>query len=264
MKKTAHRVEEVAGGGELRLKRRRNQRGAIGPGALLVEGGDQRQPAGDVLIAQPAGTLLHVGFEMKDGVAELGLPGAGEFGNALHQRLPLAAHQPWQKLVVELAEERAIAGQKAGVEQGERAFDVVGVEAVTLARGARGRTDAQPGIPQLAAEGADLLLDLGIRRLGAEKQQVNVGVREKLGAPESPDGGQGEAGRIVAEQVAPKTDNHVADQFAALADGDAPVAGELEGASDAGRLAGVKLIERAAGRCRGHGNTSWAGTVIRR
>ena len=49
-------------------------------GLLQVE--QNREPDRQVIVAQSAGTILQIGLEVKDGVAELGVAGAGNFARA--------------------------------------------------------------------------------------------------------------------------------------------------------------------------------------
>ena len=50
----------------------------------------QVEPVGQLVIAQTAGTLFDIGFEMKDGVAVFLMTNPGEFGEPVDDAAPLA------------------------------------------------------------------------------------------------------------------------------------------------------------------------------
>ncbi len=104
-------------------------------GFLQVE--EQRKPDGEVVVAQAAGTILQVRLEMKDGVAVLGVAGAGNLAQLLRDRVPLAQNQAGKDRLMQLLVERELAGQKAAVERGQGEFEVVGIEPARFFDGAR-------------------------------------------------------------------------------------------------------------------------------
>ena len=74
MKKAADRNQKVERRVELLPQRRRQQRLLVRPAALFLHCGDQRQPVRQVVVAQAARPIFHIGLEMKDGVAEFVVP----------------------------------------------------------------------------------------------------------------------------------------------------------------------------------------------
>ncbi len=87
------------------------------------------EPDGQVKVAQPAGTILQVGFQVKDRVAELGVARAGDLAQLLRDVVPLAQHQTGKGNLVELLVKRKLAGQEAAVERSDGELQIVGVEA---------------------------------------------------------------------------------------------------------------------------------------
>ena len=61
-----------------------------GPLFGLFEVEQQGKPDGQMIVAKAAWTLLQVGLQVKDGVAVLGVAGAGNFAQLLRNRVPLA------------------------------------------------------------------------------------------------------------------------------------------------------------------------------
>ncbi len=57
------------------------------------------EPLRDVRIAQPSRTVLKVGLQMEDGVAEAEMAGARHFGESLHQHIGFARHKLRQNLL---------------------------------------------------------------------------------------------------------------------------------------------------------------------
>ena len=77
---------------------------------------EQGKPGSEVEVAKAAGTLFQVGFEMKDGVAVLGVAGAGDFAELLGDLVPLAEDEAGDGFVVELLIEGKAAGEEAVIE----------------------------------------------------------------------------------------------------------------------------------------------------
>jgi hypothetical protein len=92
---------------------------------------------------------------VEDGVAELGVAGAGDLAQLLGDGVPLAQHQAGQDGLMELLVERELAGQEAAVERGQREFEVVGVEAAGFLDGAGTGAGAQADVPHALDDGAD-------------------------------------------------------------------------------------------------------------
>jgi hypothetical protein len=96
VEKTSGGGEEVEGGLGVAAGALEDAAALAGPLLGLLEVEEQGEPDGEVVVAQAAGTILEVGFEMKDGVAELGVAGAGNLAQLLGDGVPLAQHQAGQ------------------------------------------------------------------------------------------------------------------------------------------------------------------------
>ena len=59
------------------LKRGRQDRVVAGPHMILLDRGQQREPANHIVIAQSARPVLYIGFQVEDGASELAVPRAG-------------------------------------------------------------------------------------------------------------------------------------------------------------------------------------------
>src|ERR1019366_2954624 len=154
---------------------------------------DRLQPSRYMQVAQPAGTLFQVGFQMKDGVAEAQMAGASDFRQALHQDIRLACYKLWQALFMETLKQPGIAAQKAAVEQRDGELDIVGVEACALVEGARRRADPQAGVPHFLAHAAHRVLHPAAKSVVlSQEQKVNVGMRKECAATEATRCGQRE------------------------------------------------------------------------
>ena len=128
-------VEETSRGGEEVEGRLGVAAGALedaaavaGPLLGLFEVEEQGEPDGEVVVAQAAGTVLEVRLQVKDGVAEFGVAGAGDLAELLGDGVPLAQHQAGQDSLMKLLVEGELAGEEAAVEGGQGEFEVVGVE----------------------------------------------------------------------------------------------------------------------------------------
>ena len=60
------------------------------------------EPHREMVIAQSSGAIFQVGLQMKDGIAKLGMPRAGNLAQLLRNRRPLAQHQAGKSDVVKL------------------------------------------------------------------------------------------------------------------------------------------------------------------
>ena len=139
-------VEETSGGGEeveggfgVAARALEDAAALARPLFCLLQVKEQGEPDGEMVVAQAAGTVFQVGFEMKDGVAEFGVAGAGDFAELLRDGVPLAEDEAGKGGLVELLIERELAGEEAAVESGEGEFEIVGIEAAGFFDGARGR-----------------------------------------------------------------------------------------------------------------------------
>ena len=121
-------------------------------GLLQME--QNRKPDRQVIVAQPAGTVLQIGLQVKDRVAELGVPGAGNLAQLLRNGVPLAQHEAGKGHLVQLLVKGKLAGQKAAIEGGEGEFQVVGIEAARLFHGAGTGAGPQANVPHALDDGA--------------------------------------------------------------------------------------------------------------
>src|SRR5580704_1995866 len=95
-------------------------------GVFEVE--QQGEPDGEMVIAQPAWTIFEIGFEVKDGVAVLGVAGARNLSELLRDGVPFAQDEAGKDGLVQLLVERKLASEEATVEGGERELEVIGIE----------------------------------------------------------------------------------------------------------------------------------------
>src|SRR2546422_9897140 len=89
MKKTARGREKVEGGVARRAEFRRGELFERIHGAA-----EAQQPASGIEITETAGRFFEVGFEMKDGVAVLGMAPDGHIGKRLHEAAAGAGQRP--------------------------------------------------------------------------------------------------------------------------------------------------------------------------
>ncbi len=80
----------------------------------FLEVKEQGEPDGEVVVAQAAGTVLEVGLEVEDGVAELGVAGAGDLAELLRDGVPLAQHEAGEDGLVKLLVERETGRRGSG------------------------------------------------------------------------------------------------------------------------------------------------------
>ncbi len=80
--------------------------------------GEAGEPGAGVCVAEASGTLLHVGFEVEEGVAEAGVAGADDLQQAAEDAFAVALDEPGDGFLEELRADGGIAGERAGVEQG--------------------------------------------------------------------------------------------------------------------------------------------------
>ena len=86
----------------------------LGPSLFRLQRGKQRKPLRQVVVSQAARALLDVGFEMKDGVAVLRVPGAGDLREVLHDGVPLAQGESGEQLPFETLVERQVTSDRNG------------------------------------------------------------------------------------------------------------------------------------------------------
>ncbi len=132
VEKTACGGEEVKGGLSVAARALEDAAALPGPLLCLFQMEEQGEPDGEMVVAQAAWTILQVRFQMKDGVTELFMAGAGDLAQLLRDGVPLAQNQTGKGRLVELLVEREVAGEEAAVEGGQSELEVVGVEAAGL------------------------------------------------------------------------------------------------------------------------------------
>ena len=234
VKKTSRGGEEVEGRLGVAAGALEDAAALAGPLPGLLEVEQNGEPDGKVVVAQAAGTILEVGLQMKNRVAELGVAGAGNFAQFLGDRRPLAQNQARKGDLVQLLVERKLAGQKAAIEGGEGEFKVVGVKSAGLLRGAGTGAGAKADVPHALDDGADRLagLLLGLF-VGESKEDVDVGEREEIFAPIAAQGQQGNVQRGQAgEGPAPHFNEDTVNHGGSPADRGGAVAGPLTRLAD--------------------------------
>ena len=170
--------------------------GIAGTGvAQLFEPGDQLE------VAKPAGSLLDVGLQVVQRVAELGVALAGETGEIAHQDFAVGAEEARQT-VGHSGVERAVPGQEALVEDADVELDVLVVDLEAFGGRADGLADAQACVPELPQEGGDGFPVRQRQAFGGEQQQqVDIRVREQVAAAVSADGQQAQAFGDIGKQA---------------------------------------------------------------
>src|SRR5579885_1806204 len=115
-----------------------------------------------MVIAQAAGALLDIGFEMKDGIAVLGVAGAGELGEVLDDGVPFAQDARREQVILKAAIKGVVPAEIAAVEQGDEELKIVGIYAVAFLTGADGRACGDGGGSQGLKAGADDLIEISL------------------------------------------------------------------------------------------------------
>jgi hypothetical protein len=174
---------------------------------------------------------------MKDGVAVLGVAGAGDFAELLRDLVPLAEDYAGEGFVVQLLVEREVSGQEAVIEGRKGEFEVVGVEAVTFFDRACGWAGAEADIPHGLNDGADGRAGRFFRVVvGKGEEHIDVGEREEIFAAISAKGEHGRLdgniGAAGAESPPPELNQHAVDHRGAPADGSRAVTGAVVGLAD--------------------------------
>ena len=89
-------------------------------------------PSGPMHVAQPARRFLHIGLELKDGVAEL-LITRGLHGCERFEKIgAVAADQPAQNFIFELVSDFRIAEEKSRIEERRVGLHLVFIEIVEI------------------------------------------------------------------------------------------------------------------------------------
>ena len=143
VQKTAHGVEKVNCIDCVRTQRSRQQPGGIFPFAGMFHLRDLREPARHLIVPQAAGTILDIGFEMKNRLAVFFVPGAGETGEFLHQILGFPSDHARQNPAPEPLEEVFIPANVPAVQKGNIEFDVASMKFPALGESPGGRADSK-------------------------------------------------------------------------------------------------------------------------
>src|SRR5215470_8842800 len=98
------------------------------PRALPIQGRKQRHPRRHVIVAKPARGLLHIGLEMENGVAVLGVTRTSCFGELLDDVVRFPKEKLWQDLLMQSLEQFTIAHDMAAIKQRNRELYVLRIE----------------------------------------------------------------------------------------------------------------------------------------
>ena len=205
----------------------------------------QRHPAQHVQVAQAAGTVLEVGFEVVAGVAEARVP----LRLFAHLGLEEGACRPHplgrDRILQALLRSRA-SSQRAGFDQGGEHGLVCGGLGALRGR-TRGLAGLQPGIPQQGEEARKTRLLRVLRIAFGQHQQVDVGMREQFAAAVAADREQGKPGDL-RDAALPRIEDQLVDRARAQRD---QLVGDLATVETPGQLR-IGLRQRSA-RGRGPG-----------
>ena len=158
VEKAAHGHQKIESGVESFAEPRRQQRLFVRPCALFLHRGNQRQPVSEIVIAQPARAILHIGLQVEDGVPEFVVAAVGQVRQALDDGSRLARHQLGNQLIVQTIEQTAVAGEIAAIEQRNRKFHVVRIEFLAFGQSPRSRAEFEPQVPDLLRKTGDAAL----------------------------------------------------------------------------------------------------------
>ena len=114
VKETSRGSKKIEGGLGISARALEDSTALPGPFLGLLQVEEQGKPDGQVIVAQAAGTLLQVRFEVKDGVAVLGVAGAGNLAQLLRNGVPLAQHQARERPSGEVAGREGTARPESG------------------------------------------------------------------------------------------------------------------------------------------------------
>ena len=243
VEKTSRRGEEIESRLGVTAGTLEDSAALAGPLLGLFQVEEQGEPDGQVVVAQPAGTVLEVGLQVEDGVAEAGVTGAGNFAELLGDGVPLAQDQAGQHRLMELLVERKLAGQEAAVERGQGEFQVVGVETAGFLEGAGAGAGAQADVPHALDDGAYRFAGqlLGFL-VGEGEEHVDVGVGEEILAAVAAQGQQGNVQcGLAGEGPTPHFNEDAVHHGGAAANGGRAVASALTGLADKRHLPQILL-----------------------
>src|SRR5580658_1113297 len=180
---------------------------------------------------------------MKDGVAILGVAGAGNFAELLGDGVPLAEHQAGQDRLMKLLVKRELSGEEAAVERRQGEFEIVGVESPGFLDGAGAGAGSQADVPHALDDGLDGFLGLGFNSLvGKDEQHVDVGIGEEIFSSIAAKGKQRDVqGGLTREGSTPHFNEDTVDYGGAAANGGGAVSGALAGLADKRHLPRILL-----------------------
>ena len=118
VKETSGGGEEIEGGFGISTGALENTTALAGPLLGFFEVKEEGEPDGQVVVAQAAGRVFQVGFEMEDGVAELAVAGARDLTQLLCNGVPLAQDEARENRLMELLIEGELAGEETAVKGG--------------------------------------------------------------------------------------------------------------------------------------------------
>ena len=234
VEKTAGGGEEVEGGLGIATCALEYTSGLAGPLLGLLEVKEHGEPDGEVVVAQAAGTVLEVGLEVEDGVAEFGVAGAGDFAELLGDGVPLAQEEVREHSLVKLLVEGKMPGKEAAVESGQSEFEVDGIEAPGFLEGAVAGAGAEAYLPHSLNDSADDVLAVRFCFfIGEDEEHIDVGVGEEVLAAIAAQGEQRDvARRLAGEGAAPHFDEDAVDHRGTSPDGGGAVSSAFAGQAD--------------------------------
>ncbi len=153
-------------------------------GVRRAEAG-HRRPAPDAEVAHAAGAVLEIGLQQEDRVAEPAVTRLLLGAQARHEVVGRGLGDAGAERVQELLAQLDVARQEARVQQRRRGGQIAGRQRQRLIVRADGVSGVDLGVPQRVKNRLGQRLHVGARRLAAQDQQVQVGERRQLGAPEA-------------------------------------------------------------------------------
>src|SRR5215471_1911175 len=191
VKEATHRHEEIMGSFHRLSHRRRQQIVSRRPIVQFIDGRDQGQPVGDVIVTQATGSILDVGLEVEDSVAMFSMTRACEFRQALDHGLRVTHDYLGNQLVMQSQKQFFTTCQEPAVQKGDREFEIIWIEAIAFTENATRRAETDAEVPYFLGKTAHLILaSLLCRAVCEEEQQVDVGEREKTFTAVSANGHQ--------------------------------------------------------------------------
>ncbi len=154
-------------------------------GIAGAEAGRRRPPA-DAEIAHAARTVLQIGLEEKDRVAEPAVARRLLGPQPGHEVLGGRLRHPLAERFQEAAPQILVPGQEARVEEGGGRRQIAGRQRQRLVVRPHGMPGVDLGVPQRIEDRLGQRLDLRPRRLRAQDQEVEIGIGSQLTAAEAP------------------------------------------------------------------------------